>query len=631
MALIKGFWHFLVGVKDFLVLLLMVLIFAAILAARSGSGDAGPTIADGGALTIPLDGYLVTEAQELSPFQLLSGPAPIGEIETAELIGAIDAAREDGRVDIIVLDLDGFLGGGMADVQAVADALAAFRADGKRVATYASAYFDSAYLLAAHADEVWLNPLGAVVVAGPGGSQLYFAEALDKLKVDVNVFRVGTYKSAVEPYLLTEASQEAAAARQALLDDLWGIYLADAEAARPEAELPAYIAAMGDTVRAAGGDFAKAALAAGLVDHIGTRVAFGTAMAEAVGEGDDDIPGAYAGSNYADYVQASRSGFPARGDAVGIVRVAGGIVDGEAPAGVAASDTIAALIERAAADDDIKALVVRIDSPGGSVTASEDIRQALLTAKADGIPIVASFGPVAASGGYWVATAADTIVAQPSTITGSIGVFAVLPTFQNTLADLGISTDGAQTTPYSGAPDLLAGLTPATEEMLQLSVEDIYRRFVGIVADARKMPPERVDEIGQGRVWSGGAARQLGLVDRFGTLDDAIAVAEAAAGFDTGSLRRVTIKEPVPVALQILRDLMADSAGTPAGLRGGTAADQVAEQARRSLASQVANLVDLADGTAVQVRCLACTAISPEPSSRVSPSGLLAKLAAILD
>ncbi|MHB9879803.1 signal peptide peptidase SppA [Pacificimonas sp. ICDLI1SI03] len=606
MALIKGFWHFLVGVKDFLVLLLMVMIFLGILALRS-TGDDAVSVPDGGVLTIPLSGFLVTQAQQVDPLDLIANPLPSGEIETAELIANIHAARDDDRIQAILLDLDGFFGGGQADVQAVSDALAEFRAADKKVYSYATAYFDASWLLAAHSDQVWLNPLGQVVLGGPGGSQLYFADALDKLNVDINVFRVGTYKSFVEPYTRTEASPEAEAALRAVYDDIWSEYLQDAEAAREGTDVPAYINALSGNVRAAGGDFAQAALAARMVDRIGTRTALGQYLAETYGAGQEDMPGAYSGIDYAEYRNSAAPTFAPSGDAVGIVYVAGSIVDGEAPAGTAGGTTIANLIEDAIADDDIKALVVRIDSGGGSVMASEEIRQALLSAKAEGIPIVASFGNVAASGGYWVATAADQILAQPSTITGSIGVFGIIPTFERTLADLGVTTDGIETTPYSGAPDIFGGLNPETQELFQLGVEDIYGRFLGVVADARDMDAARVDQIAQGRVWSGGAARQLGLVDRFGTLDDAVAVAEELAGFGTGDLRRVDVETPPPFAIQLIENFFsADQEAAPRA-----ALDLAMLRSRANAVSQLQEALTVANGAGVQATCLECTGLRP--------------------
>ncbi|MBV7257922.1 signal peptide peptidase SppA [Pacificimonas sp. WHA3] len=611
MAIVKGFWHFLVGVKDFLVLLLMVLIFALIITARSAEGDA-PGVPDGGVLNIPLSGFLVTQATEISPIDLLSGAPAMGETETRELISIIEIAKDDDRIAAIHLDLDGFLGGGQADIQAVSDALADFRSADKKVTAYATAYFDGSWLMAAHADEVWLNPLGQVLIGGPGGSRLYFADALEQLKINVNVFRVGTYKSFVEPYTRSEASPEAEAAIRAVYEDIWGDYQQDAQAARPAADLTGYIANMGDNVRAAGGDFAQAAMAAGLIDRVGTRTALGDQLAETYGRGDDDQPGLYASIDYADYLKAKESLLGTSGDAVGIIYVAGTIVDGEAPAGTAGGATIAALIEDAVADEDVKSIVVRIDSGGGSVTASEDIRQALLTAKAEGIPIVASFGNVAASGGYWVATAADQIIAQPSTITGSIGVFGIIPSFERTLADLGVNADGIQTTPYSGAPDIFAGLNPETKELFQLGVEDVYRRFIAVVGEARGLDAARVDAVGQGRVWSGGAARQLGLVDRFGNLDDAIAVAEELAGFEAGELRVKDIETPPPFPIQFLENFMTSDtdADRPRG-----ALDLAVRRARMAAAGQLGEALGIATGPTVQATCLECSGLRPAAHS----------------
>lgn len=619
MAILKGFWKLLVGIKDFLVLLLMVLIFGGIIALANQERPE-PEVADGGALTIPLSGFLVTQKQEIDPVALIAGGDITPEIEARQLVRVIRAAAEDDRVSALVFDMDGFLGGGLANVQAVADAVAEFRESGKPAYTFANAYIDAGWLIAAHTDEVWLSPLGAVFVQGPGSTQLYFGEALEKLNIDVNVFRVGTYKSAVEPYIQTEASEPARMARQALVDDLWANYLQDAEAARPQANLPGYVEDVPGTVRSANGDFAQAALAAGLVDRIGTRAEFERAMAERVGEYDDE-PGGYASSEYAAYARALPDGL---GDAVGIVTVAGTIVDGEAPAGTAGSETIARLIDQAVADERVKALVVHIDSPGGSVTASEQIRQALLQARAEGIPVVASFGPTAASGGYWVSTAADTVIAAPTSVTGSIGVFMVLPTFDRALADIGINADGVETTPLSGAPDVFSGLNETTEDVLQLSVEDIYRRFVGIVAASREMEPSRVDEIAQGRVWSGAAARQLGLVDRFGTLEDAVALAEERAGFGSGELDVVEIREPLPFPIQMLEDFFGtDEADQPGAL---AAADLTIRARRSELAAAAQDAVEVASGPSVQARCLACGAAGSPRQEKFDLMALLGKL-----
>ena len=540
-----------VGIKDFLVLSLLALFFIG-LSALLSAGKPIKTVPDGGALVIALNGSLVDQAAEASPFEAAGGGV-MAEVQARDVIRALDRAASDKRIKAVVLDLDGFAGAGQANLSSVADAVARVRKAGKPVHAWATAYGDDGWLLAAAASRIWVSPLGGVIIAGPGGSRLYFARALDKLQVDVNVFRVGTYKSFVEPYTRASASPEAKAADQALAASLWATWLADARALRPQADVAAYVAQLPQRLGATGGDGAQAAMAARLVDRIASRDAFEAELLNTVGEGDLEAWGRFSGIGLDDYLNATAGQDRRGGDAVGVVYVTGNIVDGEAPRGTAGSATIRNALKQALDEDDgIKALVVRVDSGGGSVTASEEIRAALLDAKADGLPVVASFGPVAASGGYWVATAADEIYAQPSTITGSIGVFAILPSFPRALNDLGINADGVKSTPYSGEPDIVAGLSPEVRQVLQMGVEDIYRRFLGVVSAARKMPAAEVDKVGQGRVWAGREARQLKLVDRFGGLDAAIAAAAAKADIE-GEVRVVDIEKPEPAWLKALK------------------------------------------------------------------------------
>ncbi|WP_374598923.1 signal peptide peptidase SppA [Sphingosinicella sp.] len=616
MAILRGFWRFLVGVKDALALLFLLLLLFAFLALRQGSAPVN--VPEGGALVLNIDGYVVDQATDPDPLAMLTGgPSLPGETEAADVIHAINAAAKDKRVKTLVLDLDGFWGGGLANLQSIGSALTAFKTSGKKVYAFSSAYLDDGYYLAAHADEVWLAPLGAVLLTGPGGSGLYFKDALDKLKVDVNVFRVGTFKSAVEPFTRTEGSPEAKAADQALVDSLWETWMTDVSTRRKSADVRTYMQSLPRLLSASGGGFAQAALKGGMVDHIGTRVAFGEMLAKVVGSGDDGAPGGFNGIALADYHYAhSGAGSMGGGDAVGIVYVSGEIVDGEAPSGTAGGQTIAGLIDEALTDDSIKALVVRIDSPGGSVTASEQIREALMTAKSQGLPVVASFGPVAASGGYWIATAADEIYAQPSTITGSIGVFAIIPTFQRTLTELGINADGVKSTPFSGAPDVLDGITPEVGALLQASVEDMYARFMRIVGAARKLPVERVNAIGQGRVWDGGTARQLKLVDHFGGLDAAADAAAKRAGLQPGKVRTVDVEVAPPIPLQVLNSLFSSDKGETAPPDALTRLARV--QQFRSL-SMLAETSAIASGPSMQARCIACTGLRPVSAVAKTP------------
>ena len=617
-------WRVLVGIKDGLVLILLLIFFGSLYAALSASPHRGS--ASRGALRLDLAGAIVEQPSVRSPFDAVGGGRATREYRVSELIHALDEAATDDHVQAVALDLDNFAGGGQTAITDVGAALDRFRRAGKRVVAYATGYNDDAYQLAAHADEVWLDPLGAVLITGPGGEHLYYAGLLQRLGITANVYRVGAFKSAVEPYTRNDMSPEAREASQALANALWGSWQQDVHQARPRAQVAQYVANMPALVTAAGGDMARAALNAGLVDHIGDRTAFGRRMAELAGADDDALPGSYHAIHYRAWVDDH----PLRrsGGEVAVLTVAGTIVDGNAPAGTAGGDTIARNLERGLERGNIKALVVRVDSPGGSVTASERIRRAILVARARGIPVVVSMGSVAASGGYWVSTAADVIFAEPSTITGSIGVFGILPSFQGTLQKLGIGADGVTTTPLSGQPDLLRGPSPEANQLLQMGVEGTYRRFVMLVANARHLPPARVNEIAQGRVWDGGTAHQLGLVDRFGNLGDAVAEAARRAHLDPADVRPVYLeKEPGWLAR-----MFADAARGDDDRGDSDARDAFAAIARRPeamIARALHDASELLAGPAIQARCLDCPASAPLPRAEASES-LWARLLALV-
>ena len=523
-------WRLLVGIKDGLSLLFLLLFFTALFAILSSRPSPGAVRE--GALLLELDGTVVEEVSPIDPLNaLLSSAVPTQEYAARDLVRAIDAATGDDRIKAIALDMSTFLGGGMVHLVEIGGALDRFRAAGKPVLAYAVAYTDDSLLLAAHASEVWVDPMGGAAITGPGGEQLYYAGLIERLKVKAHVFRVGTYKSAVEPYTSAGMSPEARENYQQLYGSLWQEWQANVTRARPQVriaqtqDVPAWLAA-------SNGDLARAAIAAGLVDRAGTRVEWGERVAQVAGEDPwDDTPGAFAHSELDGWLVESE---PARrGRAIGVITIAGEISDGRAGPGESGAERIGRLLDDAL-DDDLRALVVRVDSPGGTVTGSEAIRRAILRHKAKGIPIVVSMGNVAASGGYWVSTPADRIFAEPETITGSIGIFGVLPTFEDTLADWGVTTDGVTTTSLSGQPDLAAGLTPGAEAVLQATVQSGYERFLSLVAQSRRKTREQADAVGQGRVWDGGTARQLGLVDQFGGLDDALAFAAQQAKLDEG-------------------------------------------------------------------------------------------------
>ncbi|MEO7601685.1 MAG: signal peptide peptidase SppA [Sphingomicrobium sp.] len=610
MKFVGAVWKLLVGIKDALVLLLLILFFGFLYAALS----ARPAAVGEGVLDLSLTGSVVEQPARPGWAEALGGEV-VRDYRLRDLTAALDSAKSDSRVKAVALDLDGFTGGGQAALGDLADAIRRVRASGKPVIAYGSAFTSDGYQLAAAASEIWLNPLGGVLIVGPGGTNLYFKGLLDKLGVTANVYRVGTYKSAVEPFTRNDMSPEARENYQALGNALLESWRHSVRTSRPKADVDLFLRDMPGAIAASGGDMAKAALAAGLVDKVGERQAFEARLAELGGAG----TGEYAFQRIAlpDFVRDIGAG--SGSGPIGIVTVAGTIVDGEAGPGTAGGDTIAEEIARAV-DEDVKALVVRVDSPGGSVMASERIRQALIAAKAKGIPVVVSMGNVAASGGYWIAAPADFIYAEPSTITGSIGVFGVLPSFQGSLAKLGIGADGVKTTPLSGEPDLLRGPSPEANALIQTSVEATYRRFLDIVAKARRKTPQQVDAIAQGRVWDGGTARQLGLIDGFGGIEEA--VAKAAALAKLGDERGVRYIEPPMSVEEELIEMVAgdreDDSAAPAD-----AFATFAEAPKRQFAAMLTELQSLLDGPVIQARCLECgPAASPSPTVKAERSGL---------
>ena len=616
MRFVRAVWKLLVGIKDALVLLFMLMFFGLLYAGLS----AKPAAIGDGVLAMDLDGILVEQASRPDPFATVAGAGNITrEFELRDLIAALDAAKDDSRVKAIALDLDGFIGGGQPAIAALGEKIREVKKD-KPVIAFATGYTSDRYQIAAHASEIWMPAMGVLAVAGPGGNNLYFKGLLDKLGVTANVYRVGTYKAAVEPFTRNDMSPEARQNAQALADALLETWREDVARGRPAAApgLARFLADPIAVTQAANGDIAKAALDLKLVDRIGERRNYEERLAELGGK-DDDGPLLYKRIKLAAYEEQAVD--PSAGP-IGVVTIAGEIVDGKAGPGRAGGETIVREIERGLAENDIKALVVRIESPGGSAMASEQIRQALLAAKAKKIPVVVSMGNVAASGGYWVATPGDYIFAEPSTITGSIGVFGVLPSFEGSLAKLGLGADGIKTTPLSGEPDLLKGPSPEADAIIQAGVEQVYRKFLTIVAQSRRKSPADIDRIAQGRVWDGGTARQLGLVDGFGGMDEAIAKAAELAKL--GDERGLTYLEKEPSFADTL--LEAFAAQDEAEDMPTDALASLAPAPEGLLARAIAEVRSILNGPTIQVRCLDCPPVVAAPVLSDEDRGWLARL-----
>lgn len=528
---VRIIWKFAVGVKDFLALVLLILFFVALFSLLSISPNPG-RVSDG-VLLLKLDGIVSEQPAGVDPLtSLASGAPPSGEYRQRDIIRALRLAQTDERVKAVALDLDRFVGGGQVSLSAIGQQLDAVKKAGKPVYAYATAYMDDGYQLASHASEIWVNPLGGVLLTGPGGQRSYYKGLLEKTGIEAHIYRVGTYKSAVEPFLRSDQSPEAKEALSAVYDEYWGAKTAEIKKARPKAVLDGLIDDPASLVEAAKGDLQKIALENGLVDRSGDRVAFGKFLAKKFGVPKDKDKDELMAGDFAffDMMALLATKKPdSDGSPIAVITAAGPIVDGNAGPGTAGSDTISKLIYQAVADDDVKAIVLRVDSPGGSVTASEQIRLALEEAKAKKLPIVVSMANVAASGGYWISTPADTIFAEQATITGSIGIFGVLPSVEKALARLGVTSDGVKTTPLSGEPNFLGGVDNDFHRVAQSVIEKGYGDFLNRVAKSRGKTPEQVDGIAQGRIWAGGTARQIDLVDRVGGLDDALAEAAKLA------------------------------------------------------------------------------------------------------
>lgn len=621
MSFVGRVWRILVGIKDGLVLLFMLLFFVGLFGILSARPSPGAV--QDGALLIELSGRVVEEKSVLDPIEaLISGTAPVEEFRARDLVRALDAAAKDERITAVVLDLTTFMGGGQVHLTEIGEAMDRVRKAKKPVLTFALGYADDHLLLASHASEVWLDPQGAALVTGPGGNNLYFADLLQKVGVNARIYRAGTFKSAVEPYARSSMSDEARENVGGVYEAMWAEWQANVKKARPKAQLAQVTGDTAGWLAAGGGDLADAALKAGLVDKLGDRVQFGNRIAEVAGKDRaSGLPGAFAASEYDAYLADIG---PARsGKAIGVVTIAGEIVDGEAGPGVAGGDRIADLLDEALAND-FAALVVRVDSPGGSATASEQIRRAIQRYRDRKIPVAVSFANVAASGGYWVATSSDRIFAQPETITGSIGVFAVVPTFEPVAAKLGVAADGYKTTPLSGQPDIVGGFSPEIDAVLQAGVASTYRDFLTRVSRARRLPVAKVDGIGQGRVWDGGTARQIGLVDQFGGLEDALAWAAAKAGLKEGDWHPVFLGAQEDNFDPLIRQLLtSDASGGAAIAHGG---DPFALVARRqdALATRLLRDAERLMGTSgVQAYCLECPGRPlPAPARRTPASGM---------
>ncbi|MEO0615790.1 MAG: signal peptide peptidase SppA [Pseudomonadota bacterium] len=583
--ILRFLWTGVNGLRKLLHLVLLLMIFSVVI---SVMGSDIPKLPKQTALVVAPSGVL-TEQLAGTPLDRAIGEVTgdtVPQILVRDLVEAIDFAAEDDAVKIMYLRTDA-VAGDMTKLRKVAAAIRRFRDSGKQVIAFGAYFAQGGYYLAAQADEILLDPNGGVIIEGYGAYRNYYAEAIEKLSISWNVFKVGTHKSFVEPYTRNDMSEEDKGQRLAIMDALWTNYTNEVEAARGlEAGTIQRLADDIDIeLEKANGNFATFAIENGLVDGLATATDVRKRFIEVVGEDEDDET-TFAQFGVSRYLEAKRALNPKseKDEVVAVVVASGGIVDGSAPPGQIGGDSTARLLRKARSDDKVKAVVLRVDSGGGSAFASDVILQEIKNIQAAGKPVIASMGYVAASGGYWISMAADQIVAQENTITGSIGILGMIPTFERSLARLGVYTDGVGTTDVAGALRPDRALTPEVRSVLQQNIESGYRDFVSGVADNRGMDYDTVDAVAQGQVWIGPTALEHGLIDTIGDLEAAIEIAAESASLDADAYSVRFIEPELSSEEQFLLNLL-----------GGTAKlgiDITPLFPRRDGLAQIADMID---------------------------------------
>jgi protease IV len=589
---LRGFfgfiWRILEGIRKVLHLALLLLVFGFVLAALHTSI---PIVPRSAALIIAPQGELVEQLAGDPVRRALGeasgGPAP--ETLLRDVTDAIAAAKADSRIKLIVLDVDEMGPTGLSKLQEIGAALRDFRASGKRVIAAGDSFSQSQYYLAAQAGEVYLDPMGEVSINGFSYYRMYYKDAIEKLSVDLNVFRAGTFKSYTDQFSRNDMAPSEREETSVWLESLWSAYTQDVTHARslPAGALKDFIAEQPASLQAVNGDMAKMALQRGLVTALKSRRQVADDLKGLVGEDDNNHSFNSIGMNQ--YLAAVRSKHVLKGKSdakIGIVVASGEIFDGHQMPGAIGGESTSNLLRQARYDNAVKAVVLRVDSPGGSEFASEKILREVQALRKAGKPVVVSMSTYAASGGYYIAAAANQIFASPTTITGSIGVFSYIPTFQRTLEKLGVKVDGIGTTPLAGDLRIDRALGPVTKQLLQASVDHAYVQFVRRVADGRKKSVEDVDKIAQGRVWAGLDAQRIGLVDHLGGLKEAsnaaAKLAELGKDYDVDYIEpELSIRQELLMQIQSQAVRLGQSAGLiPQRTDVARILDPLLEQAR---------------------------------------------------
>ncbi|WP_199460126.1 signal peptide peptidase SppA [Vibrio owensii] len=552
----KGIWKAITFVRLALMNLIFLVMIAVFYFAFTYTGEGQPTVDKESALVMNLSGPIVEQRRYVNPMDSVAGSILGNEIPKEnvlfDIVDTIRYAKDDPKVSGLVLALRDMPETNLTKLRYIAKALNEFKTSGKPVYAVGDFYNQSQYYLASYADKVFLAPDGGVLIKGYSSYSMYYKTLLDKLDVSTHVFRVGTYKSAIEPFIRDDMSDAAKESATRWITQLWSAFVDDVATNRKiDAKVlnPTMDELLAE-MKSVDGDLAQLAVKMGLVDELATRQDVRKLFAKEFGSDGKD---SYNAIGYYDYLATMRPNLAPSENDIAVVVASGTIMDGQQPRGTVGGDTVASLLRQARNDDKVKAVVLRVDSPGGSAFASEVIRNEVEALKEAGKPVVVSMSSLAASGGYWISMSADKIVAQPTTLTGSIGIFSVITTFEKGFNKLGISTDGVGTSPFSG-DGITTGLSTGASEAFQLGIEHGYKRFISLVGSNRDMSLDEVDKVAQGRVWTGQDALSFGLVDQMGDFDDAVKLAAKLAEVENYEI--YWVEEPLSPTEQFIQEFM---------------------------------------------------------------------------
>ncbi|HAS6548589.1 TPA: signal peptide peptidase SppA [Vibrio parahaemolyticus] len=552
----KGIWKSITFIRLALANLIFLLMIAVFYFAFTYTGEGRPVIEKESALVMNLSGPIVEQRRYVNPMDSVAGSLLGNEMPKEnvlfDIVDTIRYAKDDAKVSGLVLALRDLPETNLTKLRYIAKALNEFKASGKPVYAVGDFYNQSQYYLASYADKVYMAPDGGVLIKGYSAYSMYYKTLLEKLDVSTHVFRVGTYKSAIEPFIRDDMSDAAKESATRWVTQLWSAFVDDVTTNRNinAKVLNPTMEELLAEMKSVDGDLAQLAVKMGLVDELATRQDIRTLFAKEFGSDGKD---SYNAISYYDYLATIRPDYTLANHDIAVVVASGAIMDGQQPRGTVGGDTVASLLRQARNDEKVKAVVLRVDSPGGSAFASEVIRNEVEALKKAGKPVVVSMSSLAASGGYWISMSADKIVAQPTTLTGSIGIFSVITTFEKGFSKLGINTDGVGTSPFSG-DGITTGLSEGASQALQLGIEHGYKRFISLVGSNRDMTVEEVDKVAQGRVWTGQDALSFGLVDQMGDFDDAVELAAKLANVTDYGI--YWVEEPLSPTELFLQEFM---------------------------------------------------------------------------